>query len=55
MVNLEPAHLPDNRALENDEHEECEKAVVPVLVKHPQCNAKYLEDEERRGGMLGKQ
>ena len=48
-------HLPDNCALEHYEHEECEKAVVPVFVQHPEGYAENLEDEERRGSMLGKQ
>jgi hypothetical protein len=48
-------HLPDNCALENNEHEEGEKAVIPVFVKHPEGYTEYLKDEERRGSMLRKQ
>jgi len=48
------AHLPDNCALENHEHEEGEKTVVPILVEHPQSYAENLENEERCGSMLGK-
>jgi len=48
-------HLPDNCALENHEHEEGEKAVIPVFVKHPEGYAEYLKNEERRGSMLRKQ
>jgi hypothetical protein len=48
------SHLPDNCALENHEHEEGEKAVVPIFVEHPQGHAEDLEDEERSGSMLRK-
>ncbi len=48
------AHLPDNCALENHEHEQGEKTVVPILVEHPQSYAENLENEERCGSMLGK-
>jgi hypothetical protein len=48
-------YLPDNCALEHYEHEECEKAVVPVFVEHPEGYAENLENEERRGSMLRKQ
>lgn len=49
------AHLPNDCALENYEHKEGEKAVIPVFIEHPQCYAEDLEDEERRGSMLGEQ
>ena len=52
--NHDYSHLPNNCALENHEHEEGEKAVVPVFVEHPQGHAEDLEDEERRGSMLRK-
>ena len=52
--NNDYSHLPDNCALENHEHEEGEKAVVPVFVEHPQGHAEDLEDEERCGSMLRK-
>jgi len=48
-------HLPDNCALENHEHEEGEKAVIPVFVEHPEGHAEDLKDEKRRGSMLRKQ
>ena len=48
-------YLPDNCALEYYEHEKGEEAVVPVFVEHPEGYAENLENEERRGSMLGKQ
>ena len=48
------SHLPDNRAFENHEHEESEKAIVPVFVEHPQGHAEDLEDEERSRSVLRK-
>lgn len=47
-------YLPDNCALEHHEHEEGEKAVIPVFVEHPEGHAEYLKDEERSGSMLRK-
>ncbi|GJC78632.1 hypothetical protein ColLi_01470 [Colletotrichum liriopes] len=44
--------LPDDGALEGDQHEESEERVVPVLVKHPETNTEDLEDEEGRDGVL---
>lgn len=44
--------LPDDCALEGDEHEEGKERVVPVLIEHPQTNTEDLEDEEGRDGML---
>lgn len=49
------AHLPDDGALEDDEHEERKEAVVPVLVEAPQRDAEHLEDKERRGRVLGEE
>ena len=49
------AYLPDNCAFENYEHEEGEKAVVPVFVEHPQRHAEDLENKEWCSGMLSKQ
>jgi hypothetical protein len=49
------AHLPDNCTLENHEHEEGKKAVVPVFIEHPQSHAEDLKDEERSGSMFGEQ
>lgn len=49
------AHLPDNCALENHEHEEGEKAVVPVLIEHPESHTEDLEDKERSGSVFNKQ
>jgi len=48
-------YLPDNCALEYYEHEEGEKAVVPVFVEHPEGYAEDLENEEWRGSMFRKQ
>ena len=44
--------LPDNGALENDEHEQGEERVVPVFVQHPQTDAEDLEDEEGGDGVF---
>ncbi|KAI3487633.1 hypothetical protein L1887_48414 [Cichorium endivia] len=44
--------LEDDGALEDDEHEEREERVVPVLVEHPQADAEDLEDEEGCDGVL---
>ncbi|GKT85998.1 hypothetical protein Ct61P_03848 [Colletotrichum tofieldiae] len=44
--------LPDDGALEGDQHEESEERIVPVLVKHPETNTEDLEDEEGRDGVL---
>lgn len=47
--------LGDGRALEDDEHEEGEEGVVPVLVQTPQRDAEDLEDEEGGGGVLAEE
>jgi hypothetical protein len=39
-------NLPDDSALEHNQHEKCEKTVVPVLIQAPQGNAKDLKDKE---------
>jgi hypothetical protein len=44
--------LPNNGALENDEHKEGKERIVPVLVEHPKSNTEDLEDEEWRNGVL---
>lgn len=46
------AHLPNDRALENDQHEQCEQAVVPVFVQTPKCDTEHLKDEEWCGRVL---
>ena len=38
--------MPYNRALEQDEHEQSEQAVVPIFIQTPECDAENLEDEE---------
>ena len=38
--------MPHDRALEHDEHEQSEQAVVPIFVQTPECHAENLEDEE---------
>ncbi len=48
----EPTYLPDDGALKHNEHKQGEQAVVPVLIEHPQCDAEYLEYEERRSRVL---
>jgi hypothetical protein len=48
-------NLPNDSALKNDQHEQCEKTVVPILVKAPESDAKYLEDKEGRGGVLSEE
>jgi hypothetical protein len=49
------SYLRDCSALEDDQHEQCEKRVVPVLVEAPECDAEDLEDEERRSRMFPKE
>jgi hypothetical protein len=44
--------LPDNSALEGDEHKKSEERVVPVFIEHPKTNTEDLEDEEGRDGVL---
>lgn len=46
--------LPYDSALENDQHEQCKKAVIPVFVEAPESHAKNLEDKEGGGGVLSK-
>jgi hypothetical protein len=41
-----------DRALEHDEHEQSEQAVIPIFVQTPECNAENLEDEERGNTVL---
>lgn len=52
---MKETHLEDDGALKNDEHEEGEKRVVPVLVEHPQADAEDLEHKKGRDGVLGKE
>jgi len=49
------AHLENDGALKDNQHERCEQGVVPVLVQAPQRHAEHLEDEEGRDGMLGEE
>ncbi len=44
-----------NGRLEDDEHQQREDGVVPVLVEGPEEYAEELEDEERRERVLGEQ
>src|SRR2546429_1366934 len=44
--------LPDNSALEDNQHEQCEERIVPVVVQQPETHAENLENEEGRNGML---
>lgn len=48
-------HLPDNGAFKDNQHEQREQTVIPVLVQAPQRNTEHLEDEERRRRMLAKE
>ena len=43
-----PQLLLDECCLKRHQHEECEEAVVPVVIEAPQSHAEHLEDEERR-------
>ena len=47
-----PLALPNDSALEDNQHEEGEQRVVPVLIQHPKSNTEDLENEERRNSML---
>jgi hypothetical protein len=49
------AHLENNGALENDQHESGKERIVPVLVQHPQRNTEDLEDEEWCNGMFSEE
>ena len=44
--------MPDDSALKDDQHEECEQRVVPVFIQHPKPNTEDLENEEWRNGVL---
>ncbi|KAI6750013.1 hypothetical protein HG531_007278 [Fusarium graminearum] len=44
--------LPDDGALENDEHKEGEERIVPILIEHPKSNTEDLKDEEWCNGVL---
>lgn len=48
-------HLEDYSALKDNEHEESEYRVIPILVQAPQPDRKELEDEEGGDCMLCKQ
>lgn len=39
-------YLPDDSGLKDDQHDEGEDGVVPVLVQAPKGNTEDLEDEE---------
>ena len=45
-------YLPDDGGFKDDEHEEGEDRVVPVLVQTPESDTKDLEDEEWGHGMF---
>jgi hypothetical protein len=45
-------YLPHHSAFENEEHEEGEKRIVPILIQTPQSDTKDLEDEEWRNGVF---
>lgn len=47
--------MPYDRALEHDEHEQSEQAVVPIFVQTPECDAEDLEDEEWGNTVLCKE
>lgn len=51
----EEPDLEDSRALKDDQHEQREETVVPVLVEAPQSDTEDLEDEEGRDGVLRKE
>lgn len=54
-VETRKTHLEDDSALEHHQHEGREQAVVPIFIQAPERDTKYLEHEERRGGMLSEQ
>lgn len=45
-------NLPDDRRLEDDQHDQGEDRVVPVFIQAPKSNTKDLEDEEWSDGMF---
>lgn len=48
-------NLPDDGALEHNQHEKCEQTVVPVLIQAPQSDAKHLEDKKWCGRVFSKE
>jgi len=48
-------HLPDNSALEHNQHEERKQAVIPILIQTPKADAEDLEDEEWGGCLFREQ
>ncbi len=49
------AYLPDDSALEDNQHEEGEQTVIPILVQAPECHTENLENEERSGCLFREQ
>jgi hypothetical protein len=51
---VEQTHLEDDGAFKDDQHEEGEERVVPVLVQTPETDTEELEHKEGRHRVLAK-